>query len=59
MLDKIQTGLRVPEPLYEWIQERATQSGMSVNSQILMLIDIGRTLVENGFIQPAKQEERR
>jgi len=55
-MSKIQTGLRVPEPLYERLQERANDMGVSVNSLILMLIDMGFTLMDNGFILPDAAE---
>lgn len=38
---KIQTGLRLTNEMYEQIMEMAGNSGVSLNSQILMLIEIG------------------
>ena len=42
---KIQTGLRVPEPMYKEIQKIAEESGASFNSCALMLINLGLKLV--------------
>ena len=47
---KIQTGLRVPETLYERIQAHSANTGLSLNSQILMFVNIGITLADSGFI---------
>ncbi len=47
--DKIQTGLRIPQSRYEELTEIAIQMGVSLNSLILMLIDLGLTL-RNGRI---------
>jgi hypothetical protein len=54
--DKIQTGLRVPEQMYSRLQEKASEIGVSLNSLALMLIDMGFTLIDNGFILPEKLE---
>lgn len=37
----IQTGLRVPENQYDRIREKAEKTGVSLNSLILILVDIG------------------
>lgn len=37
-----QTTLRLPPELKEKLQEEATTKGISLNSYILLLIDIGR-----------------
>ncbi len=52
--DKIQTGLRVPEPLYNQLKESAERTGLSINAQILFLIDVGMNAVNLGI-----QEEHR
>jgi hypothetical protein len=52
MDNKIQTGLRIPEPLYERWQSKAVDMGVSLNSLILMMANIGDALMENGFILP-------
>lgn len=44
--DKIQTGLRIPEKRYDELTEIAEEIGVSINSLILMLIDLGLSLRE-------------
>ncbi|MCX4328299.1 MAG: hypothetical protein OSJ45_13570 [Lachnospiraceae bacterium] len=44
--NKIQTGLRIPEPQYERLSAIAKRMGVSVNALILMLIDIGLNQIE-------------
>lgn len=39
--DKIQTGLRIPLDRYNELKEMADRSGVSVNSIILFLVDVG------------------
>lgn len=46
MEDKIQTGLRIPENQYNRIKEQADRMGVSINSLILILIDIGLNQLE-------------
>lgn len=50
----IQTGLRLPEELYNQLKEVSERTGVSINSQILYLIDVGLQAVNLGV-----QEERR
>ena len=40
-MEKIQTGLRVPEKQYERIKVKAENMGISINQLILVLVDIG------------------
>ena len=47
MTDKIQTGLRIPEERYKEIAKLASTAGISLNSMILALIDLGLA-VRNG-----------
>lgn len=47
MKDKIQTGLRIPEKRYEELTKIASEAGLSLNSLILALIDLGLA-VRNG-----------
>lgn len=54
MADRIQTGLRIPEALYNQLAEAAARSGVSINAQILFLLDVGMQAVNLGI-----QEERR
>ena len=42
---KVQTGFRVPEELYEKIAEEASRFGMSINSYMLFLINLGQRVV--------------
>lgn len=49
MTDKIQTGLRIPEKRYNELCEVAEEMGVSLNSLLLMLIDLGLTL-RNGRV---------
>lgn len=43
---KIQTGLRIPENQYNKIRTISDRMGVSANTLILMLIDIGLTHIE-------------
>lgn len=45
-MDKIQTGLRVPENQYERIKARADRTGISINQLILVLVDIGLNFLD-------------
>ena len=56
--DKIQTGLRIPEPLYNRLYRSAAQNGASVNAQILYLIDIGLKAIEAGVQAAARDLAR-
>lgn len=51
--NKIQTGLRIPQSRYEELLEMAERSGTSINSIVLMLIDIGIMTVNLGKEQAA------
>lgn len=42
--DKIQTGLRVPQKRYNELSLLADEMGVSLNSLILMLVDLGLSL---------------
>lgn len=48
MKNNVQTGLRLPEALYNQLRETAERTGVSINSQILYLIDIGIRAVNLG-----------
>lgn len=52
---KIQTGLRVPEDVYDDLQARAEKMGVSINQLILMLISVGMKFLDEGII-PLKLE---
>lgn len=46
--DKIQTGLRIPQSRYNELKELADRSGISLNSLILFLVDVGLSAVNLG-----------
>jgi len=48
MEDKVQTGLRIPQSRYEELAKMAEQSGVSVNTLVLMLVDIGLDVIRTG-----------
>lgn len=48
-MNKVQTGLRIPEECYNELCEVANEMGVSLNSLLLMLIDLGMTL-RNGRV---------
>lgn len=47
--DKIQTGLRIPQDRYNEIKELADRAGVSINSMILTLVDIGLSAINRGI----------
>lgn len=47
--NKIQTGLRIPEALYDQLCEDAKRNGVSINTQILFLLDVGMRAVNLGI----------
>ena len=47
----IQTGLRIPENLYNEFRETQQQTGITINQQALYLIDIGRRVIRLGLEQ--------
>lgn len=51
---KIQTGLRVPEERYDKLKKIADSSGASINSVVLMLIDIGLEVINLGKEQSSR-----
>ena len=42
---RIQTGLRVPEPMYEELSRLSKETGASINAVALMLLDIGLRVI--------------
>lgn len=54
--DKIQTGLRIPQGRYDELKEMAERSGLSINSLILFLVDIGLTAVNLGVAEAGRSE---
>ena len=62
--DKIQTGLRIPFDRYTELKEMADRSGASVNSIILLLVDVGLSVINSGiekgihaFLQPQQHTD--
>ena len=53
-MERIQTGLRIPEEQYKKLREIAERSGVSINSQILYLIDIGLETIRLGTEQQGR-----
>lgn len=56
MSDKIQAGLRIPEKRHQELTIMAEEMGVSVNSLMLMLIDLGLTLRNGRIILHEKSE---
>lgn len=55
---KIQTGLRIPQNRYDELREMAEKSGVSINSIILFLVDVGLSAVNLGIEQSARSAPR-
>lgn len=55
MKEKVQTGLRIPMKRYRELIELSAEIGISINSLILALIDLGLSL-RNGDITPRLEE---
>lgn len=51
--NKIQTGLRIPQGRYDTLKEMADSSGVSLNAMILLLVDIGMSVVNLGIEEVA------
>ena len=45
---KVQTGLRIPQSMYDELKAIAERSGASINSLALVLIDVGLSVVNLG-----------
>ena len=56
--EKIQTGLRIPESRYKEIKDLCTSSGLSINSAILFLIEIGLSALNLGVEKAARSLPR-
>lgn len=55
--ETVQTGLRIPISRYEELKVAAERAGVSVNSLVLMLVEVGLSVVslgveEAGHISP-------
>lgn len=57
--NKIQTGLRIPEALYDQLCEDAKRNGVSINAQILFLLDVGMRAVNLGIQEHGRDLARR
>lgn len=55
--DKIQTGLRIPQKRYDELSLLADEIGVSLNSLILMLVDLGLSLRNGKTILHQQTEE--
>lgn len=56
--EKIQTGLRIPSARYNELKDMADQSGISVNTAILFLVEIGLTAINRGIEEAARSDFR-
>lgn len=45
---KVQTGLRIPQSMYDELKAIAERSGASINALALVLIDVGLSVVNLG-----------
>ncbi len=54
--ERIQTGLRIPEKRYNELLILANDMSVSLNSLILMLIDLGLTVRNSRFILHQESE---
>lgn len=54
MDDKIQTGLRIPQTRYEELKVIADRSGISLNAAILLLVDVGLSVIRLGSEEVAR-----
>lgn len=57
--NKIQTGLRIPEALYDQLGEDAKRNGVSINAQILFLLDVGMRAVNLGIREQGRDLARK
>lgn len=58
MKKTIQTGLRVPEQLYNDLKANQERIGLTVNQQILFLVDVGRKAILHGIPESAHCDAR-
>ena len=54
--DKVQTGLRIPYEKYNELTTLADEIGVSLNSLLLMLIDLGLSVRSGQIILQQKSE---
>lgn len=55
-MEKIQTGLRLPEKVRDKVAIKAEEIGLSLNDTILMMLHIGLTVSEHGYVIPLEKE---
>lgn len=48
---KTQTGLRLPDGIYDEIVKEASEYGMTINSYMTFLIGLGRKVVHQSVVQ--------
>lgn len=58
-MEKIQTGLRIPESRYEELVQLSERSGVSVNAAVLMLVDIGLDVLNRGKVESLRDLPRK
>ena len=46
----IQTGLRLPEEVREKVIAKSKEIGLSMNDTIIMMLHIGMTVSDNGYV---------
>lgn len=52
----IQTGLRLPEEVRDKVASKSREIGLSLNDTIIMLIHIGMTVSNNGYVIQAPKK---
>lgn len=58
MIEKIQTGLRIPQKRYEELSALSDEMGVSLNALALILIDLGLKAVNLGVQGAARSVPR-
>lgn len=52
----IQTGLRLPEEIRDKVAKKANEIGLSMNDTIIMMLHIGMTVSEKGYVIPLEEK---
>lgn len=50
----IQTGLRLPETIYNQLKQRQTECGVPINTQVNYLISLGLDVIRLGIQEQAR-----
>lgn len=58
MKEKVQTGLRVPADQYDRLTAMSERMGVSLNSLMLMLVDIGLSALNLGMEAESRSQLR-